>query len=57
MTRTIPFPLVSALVALIGFHLVQEDSHLNTAPAIHLFCIAVLLLAMGSGKHALDKPN
>lgn len=43
------------LIALVGFHLVQGDSYLNTAPAIHLFCIAVLLLAMGPGKYALDK--
>lgn len=45
------------LVALVGFHILQGDSYLNTAPAIHLLCIAVLLLAMGAGKYALDKPG
>lgn len=42
------------LVAVFGYHLVQGDTYLNTAPAIHLLCIAVLLLAMGPGKYALD---
>lgn len=45
------------LVALVGFHLIQGDSYINTAPAIHLLCIAVLLLAMGPGKYALDKTD
>ncbi len=45
------------LVALIGFHIIQGDSYLNTAPAIHLLCISILLLAMGPGKYALDKPR
>ncbi|GAB5527105.1 MAG: hypothetical protein Roseis2KO_49770 [Roseivirga sp.] len=43
------------LVALVGFHIIQGDSYLNTAPAIHLLCISVLLLAIGPGKYALDK--
>lgn len=43
------------LVALIGFHIIQGDSYLNTAPALHLLCISVLLFAIGPGKYALDK--
>lgn len=43
------------LVALVGFHILQGDSYLNTAPAIHLLCISILLLATGPGKYALDK--
>lgn len=44
------------LVALIGVHLIQGDTYLNMAPAIHLLCISLLLLATGPGKYALDKP-
>ncbi len=43
------------LVAVIGFHIIQGDSYLNTAPALHLLCISVLLFAIGPGKYALDK--
>lgn len=43
------------LVAVIGFHIIQGDSYLNTAPALHLLCITVLLFAIGPGKYALDK--
>jgi putative oxidoreductase len=43
------------LVAIVGVHLLHRDSYINTAPAIHLLCISLLLLSFGPGKYALDK--
>lgn len=46
--------IVNFLVAIVGFHLANEDSYLNTAPAIHLLCVAILLLLAGPGKFAIN---
>ena len=43
------------LVAIVGVHLIHGDSYINTAPAIHLLCISLLLFVFGAGLYALDK--
>lgn len=42
------------LVALMGVHLVNGDTYLALAPALHLLVIALLLWALGPGKISLD---
>lgn len=47
--------ILNFLVAIIGFHLIQGDSYLNTAPAVHLLAVAILLFSSGAGDLSLKK--
>lgn len=42
------------LVAIIGFHIFSGDTYLNTAPALHLLAVAILLMSFGAGKYSID---
>jgi len=43
------------VVAIVGVHLLHGDSYLNTAPAIHLLVISLLLWVLGPGQYSLDQ--
>lgn len=43
------------IVAIIGVHLLHKDSYINTAPAIHLLVVAIVLFLVGGGRYGLDK--
>lgn len=46
---------INFLVAIIGVHILSGDHYLQTAPALHLLLISILLLTTGPGKYAIDK--
>ena len=46
--------VINFLVAIIGFHLMVSDTYINTAPAIHLLVISLLLFLAGPGKYSIN---
>ena len=45
------------IVAIVGVHVLHKDSYLNTAPAIHLLVVAIVLYLLGGGRYGLDKSS
>jgi putative oxidoreductase len=47
--------IVNFAVAIIGVHLLNGDSYLGMAPAVHLLVVAVVLYLLGAGKYGLSR--
>ncbi len=45
--------IINFLVAIFAVHVAHGDGYLQTAPAIHLLGISILLLAFGPGKYGI----
>ena len=52
---TVILMMINFTIAIVGFHIVQGDTYLNTAPAIHLLCISILFYVTGAGQLSMDE--
>ncbi|UGU15257.1 DoxX family protein [Sinomicrobium kalidii] len=46
--------ILNFIVAIIGAHLLQGDTYMNTAPAIHLLAVAFLIYFVHAGRYSVD---
>jgi len=43
------------VVAIIGVHILGNDTYKGTAPAIHLLTVSIILILLGGGKYSIGK--
>lgn len=46
--------ILNFTIAIIGAHLLQGDTYINTAPAIHLLAISFLIYFLHAGRYSVD---
>lgn len=48
--------IINFVIALVGVHLINGDSYLSMAPAIHLLVVAAFFYFVGPGRYAIQRP-
>ena len=47
--------IINFIVAIVGVHILGGDDYRETAPAVHLLAVALVLYLVGPGRFALDR--